>query len=270
MIALHHLCHDHLARYDALPSFARTRHAFIIQGWLPRARMDRLEADLARLPGGTVVLREIRAGTLGVPPVQLENAEPVRSFEPLLSLLPLPKYGSLDPTKFVATFFPPIFGLMLADAGYGAILLGAAAFLALAGRGRRLLRSLALVVGSCGFFTVLFGFVFGELFGELGRSFGLHPLWQERFSLAAGRSSPTLVGYLFVALAVGTIQILLRSGARRGQRTQNAGQEHGPGKPGAHCGAGSAVLLCRPTRPGAAAGVHVVRESSPCSCSWCS
>ena len=119
--------------------------------------------------------------TLGIPPVQLENAQPVRSFEPLLSLLPLPKYGSLDPTMFLATFFPPIFGLMLADAGYGAILLGAAAALALAGRRRRLLRSLALIAGSCGLFTVIFGFIFGELFGELGKSLGLHPLWQERF-----------------------------------------------------------------------------------------
>ena len=208
MVALHHLCHDHLARYDALPNFARTRHAFIIQGWLPLARMERLGADLARLPGGTVVLREIRSRTLGTPPVQLENAQPVRSFEPLLSLLPLPKYGSMDPTKFLATFFPPIFGLMLADAGYGALLLAAAAVLALAGRGSRLLRSLALIAGSCGFFTVLFGLVFGELFGELGKSLGLHPLWQERFSLEAGRSAPTLIGYLFIALAVGTVQIL--------------------------------------------------------------
>ncbi len=208
MIALHHLCHDHLARYRALPNFARTRHAFIIQGWLPRSVMARLGEDLGRLPGGTVVLREIRARTLGVPPVRLENPQPVKSFEPLLSLLPLPKYGSMDPTMFLATFFPPIFGLMLADAGYGAILLAAAAVLAFAGRGSRLQRSLALIVGSCGFFTVLFGFVFGELFGELGRNLGLHPLWQERFSLEAGRAAPTLLGYLFIALAVGTVQIL--------------------------------------------------------------
>jgi V/A-type H+-transporting ATPase subunit I len=224
MIALHHLCHDHLARYDALPNFARTRHAFIIQGWLPRARMDRLGADLARIPGGTVVLRGIRAKTLGIPPVQLDNPQPVKSFEPLLSLLPLPRYGSMDPTKFLATFFPPIFGLMLADAGYGSLLLGAAAILALAGRGRRLLRSLALIIGSCGFFTVVFGFVFGELFGELGKSLGLHPLWQERFSLESGHSAPTLLGYLFIALAVGTVQILfgLVLGVINARRTRDA------------------------------------------------
>lgn len=224
MVGLHNLCHDRLARYDALPKFARTRHAFIVQGWLPRGSIEKLDADLAGLTGtaapeaprepagadagSPVVLREVPARTLGVPPVRLENAQPVRSFEPLLSLLPLPRYGSMDPTMFLATFFPPIFGLMLADAGYGAILLAGAAALRIAGRPRSLLRSLALIVGSCGFFTVLFGFVFGELFGELGKSFGLHPLWQERFSLEAGRAAPTLLGYLLIALAVGTVQIL--------------------------------------------------------------
>jgi V/A-type H+-transporting ATPase subunit I len=215
MVGLHNLCHDHLSRYDALPKFARTRHAFIIQGWLPRDRTERLAADLTRLarqgspgPAGPVVLREVPARTLGVPPVRLENAQPVKSFEPLLSLLPLPRYGSMDPTMFLATFFPPIFGLMLADAGYGFILLAGAAVLFFTGRARSLPRSLALIAASCGFFTVVFGFVFGELFGELGSSLGLHPLWQERFSLAAGRAAPTLIGYLVIALAVGTMQIL--------------------------------------------------------------
>jgi V/A-type H+/Na+-transporting ATPase subunit I len=208
MIALHHLFHDQLARYDALPKFARTRHAFIVQGWVPRDGLDRLGADLSRLGSGSVVLREVRQKTLGIPPVRLDNAQPVRSFEPMLALLPLPKYGTMDPTIFLATFFPPIFGLMLADAGYGALVLAGAAVLAIAGRRKKLLRSLALIAGSCGLFTVLFGFVFGELFGELGKTMGLHPLWQERFSLEAGRSAPTLLGYLFIALAVGTVQIL--------------------------------------------------------------
>jgi V/A-type H+-transporting ATPase subunit I len=208
MIALHHLTHDHLARYDALPKFARTRHVFVIQGWLLLEGRDRLAQDLARSSEGTVVLREVPARTLGVPPVRLENAQPVKSFEPLLSLLPLPQYGSLDPTVYLATFFPPIFGLMLADVGYGAILLAAAGILFVAGRAQKLARSLALIAGSCGLFTVLFGFVFGELFGELGRSLGLRPLWQERFSLAAGRSTSTLLGYLVIALAVGVLQVL--------------------------------------------------------------
>jgi V/A-type H+/Na+-transporting ATPase subunit I len=208
MLALHHLCHDHLARYDAMPKFARTRHAFVIQGWLLRAGMASLAGELARISSKNVVLREVPYRTLGVPPVQLENGRPVRAFEPLLSLLPLPRYGSLDPTVYIATFFPPMFGLMLADAGYGAIILAAALVMFIAGKGKKLLRSLSLVAAACGVFTTAFGFVFGELFGEMGRSFGLHPLWQERFSLEAGRSASTLLGYLVIAVAVGVLQIV--------------------------------------------------------------
>ncbi|HUJ77124.1 MAG TPA: V-type ATPase 116kDa subunit family protein, partial [bacterium] len=223
MLALHRLCHDQLARYDALPKFARTRHAFIIQGWVPQEHLAALARQLSDISSRTVVVREIPARVLGIPPVRLENTQPVRSFEPLLSLLPLPKYGSLDPTVYVATFFPPIFGLMLADAGYGAILLAAGAVMLALSRGKRLLRSLALVAGSCGFFTTIFGFVFGELFGELGRGFGLHPLWQPRFSLEAGRAAPTLLGYLVIAVAVGVLQILfgLVLGVINARRTKN-------------------------------------------------
>jgi V/A-type H+-transporting ATPase subunit I len=223
MIALHRLCHDHLARYDALPKFARTRHAFIIQGWVLQGSLPALTRRLADTSSRTVVVRKIPGRALGVPPVRLENAQPVRSFEPLLSLLPLPKYGSLDPTVYIATFFPPIFGLMLADAGYGAILLAASAVMLALSKGKKLLRSLALIAGSCGIFTVIFGLVFGELFGEVGLSLGLHPLWQPRFSLEAGRAAPTLIGYLVIAVAVGALQILfgLVLGIINARRTKN-------------------------------------------------
>ncbi len=223
IVALHHLCHDRLARYDAIPKFARTRHTFIIHGWVIGAAVPALEAKLAEVAAGSAAVRVLPQRVLGVPPVLLDNPQPVRSFEPLISLLPLPTYGSLDPTMFVATFFPPIFGLMLADAGYGAILLAAAGAMLLLARGRKLMRSLALVAASCGFFTVVFGLLFGELFGAVGRSFGLVPLWRERFTVVPGKSTEALLGYLLIALAVGVLQILfgLVLGIVNARRTRN-------------------------------------------------
>jgi V/A-type H+/Na+-transporting ATPase subunit I len=208
MAALRELARDTLSRYDALPKFARTRHAFVIQGWMPRGAAAGLAEALSRLSDGAVVLHTVPERVLGVPPVRLENPRPVSPFETLLSLMPLPRYRTIDPTAYLATFFPPIFGLMLADAGYGALVLAGAAILRAAAKGRALPRRLALIAASCGAFTVLFGFVFGELFGELGKSLGLRPLWQERFSLEAGRSAGTLLGYLALALAVGVLQVV--------------------------------------------------------------
>ena len=62
MVALHDLCHDHLARYDALLIFARTRHALMIRWGRWAAWIDGRSWAAS---GATVVLREIRARTLG-------------------------------------------------------------------------------------------------------------------------------------------------------------------------------------------------------------
>jgi V/A-type H+/Na+-transporting ATPase subunit I len=224
ILALHHLCHDHLARYDALPKFARTRHAFIVHGWVMSGAVEQLTARLIRVAEGKVEVRELPHKTLGTPPVLLDNTRPVRAFEPLLSLLPLPRYGTMDPTVYVAAFFPPIFGLMLADAGYALIILAGALALRLLARGRKMMKSLSLVAASCGFFTAVFGLLFGELFGEAGRHlFGLYPLWRERFTITPGESTKALLGYLIIAVGVGVFQVLLGLvlGIINARRTRN-------------------------------------------------
>ncbi len=129
LLAMRDLCRDLLARFEAFGKFARTDYAFLVRGWLVAGGVESLEARLRQASGPAVLLRRIRVRSMGRPPVLLANTRPIRSFEPLLSLLPLPQYGSVDPTKFVATFFPPMFGLMLGDIGYGAILAVAAALL---------------------------------------------------------------------------------------------------------------------------------------------
>src|SRR6185369_16689004 len=110
-------------------------------------------------------------------PVVLANPRLFRPFETITRTLPLPRYGSLDPTPFVAVFFPMFFGLMLGDAGYGA----AAGLLAFVlHRRSRLgttLRSVAEMLGACALFAILVGLAFGELFGDLGqRWLGLKPI----------------------------------------------------------------------------------------------
>jgi V/A-type H+-transporting ATPase subunit I len=161
-----------------------------------------------------VLVRRVRPKGMGFPPVLLANPHPVRHFEPLLSLLPLPQYGSVDPTKFVATFFPPMFGLMLGDMGYGAILAVVALVIYLLARrrpvsaSRRLMGRLGIVLGACAFFTIAFGAAFGEFFGSLGHELGLQPLWRERFPIESGNLSEAILTYLGLAIAVGTLQIL--------------------------------------------------------------
>ncbi len=208
ILALHRVTRDRLARFDALPKFARTDYAFVIRGWTMAREVPRLEAKL-RARAGAAALRRVRAADMGKPPVLLANPGPVRPFETLLALLPLPEYGSVDPTGLLATFFPPMFGLMLGDIGYGAVLAGVAGVLLVLGKRRKLAARLGVVLGICALFTIGFGFVFGELFGSLGHQIGLRPLWRERFSLGGGDLTVAILGYLLVSVGIGVVQVFL-------------------------------------------------------------
>lgn len=207
--ALQCLCHDRLSRLQVVSKFTQTRYTFIIEGWAPTARVGALQARLAQACDWAVTVRTIRAhGAASTPPVLLDNPRPIRAFQGLLALLPLPRYGSIDPTSYVAMFFPPIFGLMLGDIGYGLLLAFGALALWRFGRSNKIMRALVPIVGSCAFFTIAFGFVFGELFGSVGHLIGLKPLWRGRFELHGPDRGSALLAYLILAVAVGAAHVL--------------------------------------------------------------
>ncbi|HUX52604.1 MAG TPA: V-type ATPase 116kDa subunit family protein [Spirochaetia bacterium] len=210
LVALHNVCRDRYARFEAVATVATTRYVFVLHGWVPGREVDGLSADLSLMSEGKVVVRSLRVGRSERPPVQLNNSALFKPFEPLIALFPLPRYGSLDPTIYIGSIFPPIFGLMLGDIGYGVLVgLGALIVRLLSGT-RAMLRKLSIVALWCAGFSVLFGFVFGELFGELGHKLiGLEPLWQPRFSFTGEHKAETLLGYMAIAIAIGVFHVLL-------------------------------------------------------------
>jgi V/A-type H+-transporting ATPase subunit I len=199
--------YDHLARLEALTLSATSRRAFVLEGWLPAARRQRLSRELAARVGDTVVVEEIgREEWKGEDaPVILSNPRLFRPFEIIVRQLPLPRYGSLDPTPFVAVFFPMFFGLMLGDVGYGAVLAGLGLLLHSRSRPGSVLRTVAEIAGPCAAFTIIFGALYGELFGDLGHHWlGLRPLLFDR--------EEAIVPFLGLAVALGLVHVLLGLG----------------------------------------------------------
>lgn len=209
LFAIRRVCRDIVSRYEAISKFARTEYTFIMKGWVLKRELPRLRKHLADVVGNSVVLRELNTSDIGSPPVVLDNPGVVKNFEPLLGLMPPPTYGSLDPTLFMALSFPPIFGLMLGDIGYGAVLLAVSALLYALGKPGSLLRRLSVVGSLCAAFTVAFGVFFGEMFGTLGHDLGLQPIWRERFPVGGEGMRQSLMGYLFIAGAVGLVHITI-------------------------------------------------------------
>jgi V/A-type H+-transporting ATPase subunit I len=195
---------DELARLAALPLSGATPRAFVLEGWVPETGEPRLRNALAAAFGAEVSIERVsqeqwRGEDV---PVVLANPRLFRPFETITRTLPLPKYGSLDPTPYVAVFFPMFFGLMLGDAGYGF----AAALLALVlhrrSRPDSRLRTISEMLGACALFAIAFGIAFGELFGTLGRRwFGLRPLLFDR--------ETALIPFLALAVALGVIHVVL-------------------------------------------------------------
>jgi V/A-type H+-transporting ATPase subunit I len=195
---------DALARIEAVEQAGTTDHAFVVEGWLPSSQRGGLEQGLRKALGDTTVVEEVsREEWVGEDvPVVLHNPRIFRPFETLVGLLPLPRYGSIDPTPFLAIFFPMFFGLVLGDVGYGVVLGVLALVIRIRASKDSALRSVAEIGLACAAFAVIFGFLYGELFGDVGaRLFGMEALALDR--------EEALMPFLGLALAIGVVHIVL-------------------------------------------------------------
>jgi V/A-type H+/Na+-transporting ATPase subunit I len=195
---------DTLARLRALERCGATGHAFAIDGWVPASDGERLVAALAESLGPDVAAA-VLASELWErddAPVSLVNPRLLRPFEAIVRMMPLPRYGSIDPTPFVAIFFPALFGLIVGDVAYGVVIAVVGMLLHHNSRPATLRRTISEIMGPCAGFTIIFGFLYGELLGDVGRRyFGLHHVLFDR--------EESVVAMLFVALGLGLVHVSL-------------------------------------------------------------
>ena len=195
---------DRLLGLAARTNAAATPRSFVLEGWIPVAGLSRLSQALTARFGARVVVESVaREDWQGdSAPVVLNNPRLFRPFETITRMVPLPAYGTIDPTPFVAVFFPMFFGLILGDVGYGLVLAILALWLRRGGAPGSTRRAVAEVLGAGAAFAVAFGIAFGEFFGDLGtRWFGMRPLLLDR--------EHSLLAFLGLAIAIGTVHITL-------------------------------------------------------------
>ncbi|HEY9384381.1 MAG TPA: V-type ATPase 116kDa subunit family protein [Gemmatimonadales bacterium] len=195
---------DRLLELGAREQAGITPRSFVVEGWVPTAAKDRLTRALAKQFGAEIVAEEVSQEEWRgeEAPVVLTNPRLFRPFETLTRMLPLPRYGSIDPTPFMAVFFPMFFGLIMGDAGYGLALAVLAGVLHARSRSGSPVRAVAEILGPCAAFAIAFGIGFGELFGDLGRRwFGMRPLVLDR--------EKALLPFLGLAVAIGFVHVVL-------------------------------------------------------------
>lgn len=198
------LVNDVLLQLEVLAQAAATAHAFVFEGWLPESGLPRLVSRLEADVGERVVVEPLARETWSAvdAPVSIVNPRPFRPFEVITRWMPLPAYGTIDPTPYVAVFFPMFFGLILGDLGYGAVLAAVSGAVRWRSRVEGVARSVSEIGLVCAAFSMVFGALFGELFGDLGhRTLGLEPL--------AFAREEALVPFLALAVSLGFVHVTL-------------------------------------------------------------
>ncbi|MCC6501573.1 MAG: hypothetical protein IT362_00370 [Deltaproteobacteria bacterium] len=203
---------DSLEEIGVLSYASATRFAFIIEGWVPADAYEQLASRLKGLFHDRIHLRtiDIRKEERALIPVFIKNHRLIRPFEVFLAALSTPRYGSIDPTPFVALFFPVFFGLIVADMGYGAVIFTLALYLRRRfGAEKQFLRDAATVFAVSGASAIIFGFLFGEFFGDLGERAGLlHPVLLNRIEALKTLIAVTIaigVGHVILGVVIGIV-----------------------------------------------------------------
>jgi V/A-type H+-transporting ATPase subunit I len=158
--------------------FATTEHAFVIEGFVPTNEATDLIASLQRATGEKIEIQELEIVDLNdEPPVEFQNPRYAQPTEALIDLYVRPKYTEIDPSLVMSILYPIMFGFILGDVAYGAILLvislAARGFVKGSDMGTKLLQ----ILRNCSIASIFFGIAFSEF---LGFSLPWHPIWLSR------------------------------------------------------------------------------------------
>lgn len=104
---------------------ARTESVAVLEGWMPADREGRLAKVFDRLDCAWES-RDPEPSEYEQVPVRLKNNRFTNSLNMVTNMYSLPAYGTIDSNPWMAFFFILFFGLMMADMGYGLLMIVAA------------------------------------------------------------------------------------------------------------------------------------------------
>lgn len=142
----------------------KTDSTFVLEGFYPAEK----EADVAsRLQSVTdcLVITFDEIGEDEFAPTLIRNKKIVEPFEFVTNSYSAPAYHEVDPNPVMSVFYFIIFGLMVADVGYGLLLVAAGLFATFAIKQKTGLKVMLQMFGICGISAIVVGILFGSVFG---------------------------------------------------------------------------------------------------------
>lgn len=154
-----------LRREEAKSRLVGTDKVFLLEGWLPADRCAALEKALEPFTCA-IETREPTEDEYPQVPVQLKNNKLTRPLNMVTEMYSLPAYGTLDPNPLMAPFFILFYGIMMADMGYGLLMVIASVIISKKYRPKGTSGELFSLLGLCGISTFIMGALTGGFFGD--------------------------------------------------------------------------------------------------------
>ena len=149
-----------------------TQTTVVMEGWIPEER----EAELVKVFedfGCAWETLEPEESEYPQVPVKLKNNKITNALNMVTDMYSLPAYGSLDPNPLMAPFFILFYGLMMADMGYGLIMVIAALVAMKKIKPRRGTLSFCQLLLYGGISTFVMGALTGGFFGNALEQIGI-------------------------------------------------------------------------------------------------
>lgn len=154
-----------VSREESRSRTLNTGQTFYLEGWVPAEHWPKLEEALTPYPCAFEAQDPTEEEYPKVP-VQLKNNWFTRPLNMVTEMYSLPAYGSLDPNPLMAPFFILFYGIMMADMGYGLLMMLASVLVLTKKKPKGTMSHFFGLLGLCGVSTFLMGAVTGGFFGD--------------------------------------------------------------------------------------------------------
>ena len=183
-----------------------TETTFLLEAYVPVEAEESVKKVLTEV-SPAIYFEFSKPSADEVPPTLLKNNKVVKNFEAVTNMYSAPNSRELDPNTVMAFFYSLFLGFIMADIGYGLMMIFGGGFLWFKNNRRdNMLGRLGGVFAIGGIFTVIWGVLFNSFFGFALLPFKVMPdLQGENMSWSlSGINVPAL---LIISMLIGVVQI---------------------------------------------------------------
>ena len=158
-------CTQEISKAQAADRLVHSEKTFCLGGWVPCEDVGKLEALLSGFCCAWELTDPAPEEYPDVP-VELKNNKLTWPLNMVTEMYSLPAYDGVDPNPLMAPFFILFYGIMMADMGYGLLMILASIIITKKSRPKGTSGQMFGLMFSCGISTFLMGALTGGFFGD--------------------------------------------------------------------------------------------------------